>query len=179
MTCVSQQGNSVYVCSYGSKCDRVGCGGLQTEKGSLRIVRQVVVHWRTRTLFQQVRCQINACQAWEGQQPSFLLPFSLFCRPIGLWWRPSSSTLTFQLLKWHPAALRKGRGITVDVVRPRSAVTCWHVGQSRRRKNILCWASLITLEMFASCLMVLQMVVPEELEWLHCFHSAIWVCGFL
>ena len=138
-----------------------------------------MLHWCTTTVFQRIRCQIGACLAGESPSAIFSLSFSFICLPTVLWWTVGS-TLTSQLLNRHPAVLTKGRCIIVDVVRPHSAVTCWHVSRSRRRKNILCWALLITLEMFASYLMVLQMEVPQELEWLHCAHcSSIWACGLL
>lgn len=163
---------------------------MQAEKGRLKMVIadgkklllwQVVLHWCTGTVCLPEGKMSNRYLSGQKELAAiFSLPFSLLSYTTGLWWRTGSSMLTSQLFKWHPAVLRKGRSIMDDIVRPRTAVTCWHVRPSRCRKNILCWALLITLEMFASYLMVLQMVVPQELEWLHCVRSsAIWACGFL
>lgn len=96
-----------------------------------------LLHGCTRTVFQRIRCQIGACMAEKGQQPSLCCPF--LCSAIRAyrslmkaeWLHTNLSTS----LRWLPAVVRKGRDVAVDVARPHSQLTC----PSRCCKNILCW----------------------------------------
>lgn len=73
--------------------------GQWLPKGKV-LMWQVVLRWRTKTVFQRVRCQIGAWLFRGDQQTLFFICTSLYYS-TGLERRMTGSTIRSQLLKWH------------------------------------------------------------------------------